>query len=367
MDLMTQSVSFTALKRKYRGFTAPALRIKVDGTEIIEKCAAVVQNVEVTLTVESQASGCSFDIMCAYDPSKSAFSKKSAVPLMQLGAKISLELGYIETVEVFSGLVAEVEYIWDQYSAPYVHVECLDAKSLLIKQRRLRLFVGKSADEMIKELIEPPPFSSYISGKSIEKVNEKLEFVSAAAESDFQFITHWTKYMGYEFFIIQGKVYFRKRPASSSAYLTLSPNAGGITSAGLSLRGSGLYEKTVVNGIDPANNKAISGEAKLSGKYSKGQTASKMFSGSVKNVFDPYAVSAQLATERAKVIMREIESSFGIVTCRCIGLPEICPGRTIELKEMGEDLSRKCYVVNVRHTYDDTGFYSAFEARINGL
>lgn len=366
INLMTENTSYTKLQKKYRDFGAPTVLIHIDGVEITEKHNAKLSEVTVDLTSGFSASGCSFDIIGEYDAKNTAFSSNGVSKLLQIGAKVELELGYIETVPVFYGLIAEVEYVLDSEYAPYIHVECMDAKCLMMKRQRLALFSKKSVTDAIDEMMGGQPFSDYIKGKKIEALSDKIEMIPIAMEDDYQFAARYAEYIGYEFFIIQGTVYFRKTPASSSPVMSLGPDSG-LLSVKQSLRGNGLYKKIQVVGINPADDKMVSGEAVLNGNFGGSQGPSRMLGQSGKVQFDHNIQSAQQAEARAKVLMQGASGSFGRIECRCIGIPELVPGRNVEIHGISPDADRECYVQSVRHTFDDRGFFTNLEARINTL
>ena len=367
MDLMTASTSYSRLQNKYRNFAAPTVRVHVDGVEIIEKLNAKLSAVTVELTAGFSASGCSFDVIDEYEPKNTAFSTKGAAMLLQLGAKVELELGYIETVSVFYGLIAEVEYVFDdEDSAPYIHVECMDAKCLLMKQQRLMLLSGKSVTDAVGDMLSAQPFSAYIKGKEVDASKEKIDIIPVAMEDDYQFAVRWAQYIDYEFFIIQGKAYYRKTPTSSSSVMTLRPDAG-LLSAQLSLRGDSLYKKTLVVGINPEDDKMVKGEAAVKGRFGKGGGSAQMMGASVKTHFDYNVHSAGAAAARAKTLMRSAQGQFGRLYCRCIGIPELAPGRNVKIKGVSPQADTQCYIMDIRHSFDERGFFTTLEARIDKL
>jgi phage protein D len=242
----------------------------------------------------------------------------------------------------------------------------MDAKCLLMKRQRLALFSGKSVTDAIGEMMGGQPFSDYITGKKVEAYSEKLDMLPAAMEDDFQFTTRYAQYIGYEFFIVQGKVYFRKAPASYSSIMTISPDQG-LLSAKQSLRGVALHKKALVVGINPADDKMVSGEAVISGKFGSGSTATRMMGASEKIHFDHHVISAQQAQARAKTLLQAAKGSFGRLECKCVGIPELVPGRSVTIDGISPDADKEYYILNVRHTVDERGFFTNLEARMDTL
>lgn len=366
MDLMTASTTRFLLEKKYRGFQAPTVRIKVDGIEIVEKLGAGISDVSVDLTSEYAASGCSFDVVGEYKPAQTNFRSGGAAKLLQIGAKVEVELGYVTTETVFYGLIAEVSYSFERDSAPVIHVECMDAKCLLMKSQRLEIRSEKKVAQLVRTLLGQQPVSSYLKGKEVilrETNREPLQF---NMESDYDFIVRQAQYLGCEFFIVAGKAYFRTAPLLSAPIMTMSPDAG-LMSATFSLRGAPLVKKVKVVGIDPESDREVSGTASAGGKFGKGAGASRMLSSTERTYFDPSANSAAQASSRAKILMKGIENQFGCLECRCVGLPEIVPGRYIRISGLMSEAKKSFYITGVRHTMGIDGYTTSFEARVDSL
>ena len=172
--------------------------------------------------------------------------------------------------------------------------------------------------------------------------------------------------MGCEFFVINGKAYFREKPAGASAVMTMSPKAG-IRSAHVYFRGESLVKKVSVSAIDPATDKLVTGTATISGTFGKGNGSKKMMGESERSYIDPVAISQKEATERAKVIMTGITEEFGAIEIESVGIPELVPGRDIKISGLMKDGDKTYYITGVHHRVDSDGFTTTTEARISSL
>ena len=366
MDLMTAGTSYQQLKSKYQDFRAPTVRILVDGTDITESLKTRLSRVTADLTCGYAASGVSFDVMGEYDYEQTAFSAKGAVKVLQLGARVELQLGYIRTETVFSGLIAEVRYEFEEDDAPYIHIECMDAKCLLMKMQRLEIRSEKKIAPVVNALLGTQPVSTYLSGRTVQLQEAEREPLPFNMESDYDFLVRQAQYTGCEFFIFAGKAYFRRPPAASTPIMTLEPRQG-ISRASFSLRGAPLVKKVTVVGVDPTSDEPVSGSATAQGSFGKGAGPNRMLSGTERTYFDPRTASARDAADRAKVLMGGIQQQFGVLSCRCIGLPELVPGRWINIKGLVPEADTGFYITDVRHVYSQNGFTTTFDARISSL
>lgn len=366
MDLMAASTSYTLLETKYQKFAAPTARILVDGVDLAERMNTRFSGITADLSADYAASGISFDVIGEYRADKTEFDSSGAAKVLQLGAKVELELGYIRTEKVFSGLVTDVEYDFSGEDEPVIHVECMDAKCLLMKMQRLEIRSEKKIGPLVSALLSQSPVSAYLSGKQVSLTETEREPLPFNMDTDYDFLVRQAQYTGCEFFIFAGKAYFREPAKLTTPVMTLEPQHG-ILSATMSLRGAPLVKKITVRGVDPESDKAVSGSATSSGKFGDGSGPSKMLSGTERTYFDPRAVSAKDASDRAKAILRGIERQFGVLNCRCIGLPEIVPGRWIKVSGLAPQATGKFYIMRVRHVYSDAGFTTSFEARTDSL
>ena len=366
MDLMTAVSAYSQLKLKYRNFEAPTARVLVDGVDIVRQMGAQLSAVTADLSCGYTASGASFDVAGEYRHAESSFSAKGCAKLLQLGAKVELQLGYIETETVFSGLVAQVEYRFDAEEEPVIHVECMDAKCLLMKMQRLEIRSEKKIAAVVNALLGQQPVSSYLSGRTVQLAEAAAEPLQMNMDSDYDFLVRQAQYTGSEFFIFAGRAYFRQPPRAAAPALTLEPSMG-VYRAGFSLRGAPLVKKVTVAGVDPSSDNPVRASAAATGSFGKGAGPSRMLSGTERTYFDPRATSAKLAADRAQVLMEGIQQQFGVLECQCRGLPELVPGRWLKVQGFQDEANRSFYITDVRHVLHEGGFETTFEARITSL
>ena len=202
MDLMKGSTNFRALSRKYDEFRAPSAEITVGGTKLAAGANANIRDVELELTSGYEASGCVFYIDGAYDEEKTDFKK--FVKKIQIGEDVEVAMGYVRKESLFKGYISQVEYQYGMEEGAYrVRVECMDAKGLLMKNRRMEFFTQKSADAVVKAILSEQPVSSYLSGKEIDTCPEEEVPLRSHMMTDYELITEQANKQGYEFFILQ--------------------------------------------------------------------------------------------------------------------------------------------------------------------
>ena len=58
---------------------------------------------------------------------------------------------------------------------------------------------------------------------------------------------------------------------------------------------------------------------------------------------------------------------FGELECECVGIPELAPGRFVEVEELSSQADRKYYITYVRHVLDEDGYRTYLKAGVNSL
>lgn len=365
MNLMSATTSFASLAKKYDNFSAPAVEITVGSTKLMAGKDLDITELDMELTCGYEASGCVFVIAGAYDVEKTDYSKD--ISCIQIGEKVEIAVGYVRTESVFNGYINQIDYYYGLGDEDFqIRVECIDVKGLLMKNRRLEFFTEKSADAIVKKILSESPVSSYLSGKEVDTCpKEEVPFRSHMM-TDYEVIVEQASKQGYEFFILQGKAYFRKKEKVTSVLMKLSPQ-NGILGAKFSVSGQHLVKKIEVRSIDENNGKQIKGEASITGKFSSGASGNKMLGTSRQVFYEPGVKDAAEAKARAKARMDAVADQFGELECECVGIPELAPGRFVQLEKLSSQANRKYYVRYVRHVIDENGYRTYFKAGVSSL
>ena len=126
---------------------------------------------------------------------------------------------------------------------------------------------------------------------------------------------------------------------------------------------TGLVETIKARSTDVSKARVIEESKKFNEKISMGNKAKKLIKKSEKIYVDPTITSKEEAQYRVESLMEEMSYRFGTLECDCIGMPELMPGKFLELKSLGEPVENKFYLVKVVHRMNDIG---GFETTIYG-
>jgi phage protein D len=364
MNMMTVSTDFMAMASKYNNFRAPTLEITVEGTQLIAGSKVNVTDASVNLNIDGNATTCSFTVVGEYKAKKTDFTGDIAP--IQVGAKVQIDMGYIKTEKVFSGYINSVTYDFNSGSGYSVRVDGQDAIGLMQKPLQMEVNKEESAKKLVERFLGKAPMCSYLDGKEIDiSEDEKIENTDSPV-SDFELIQQHATKQGYDFFVIQGKFYFRKKEKDKSVSIKLSPKHG-IYDASLALSGQALFKTAAVNAMDKTGDKEIKVEENIKGKFSQGSTAERMM-GPSKQVFQEAKVENEAAAKtKATEHLEKAKEDFGKLSVSCIGIPEIGPGRFIQLEELSGILNTKYYATSVTHSMGGDGYKTQIEARLRSL
>ena len=362
MSLMSGSTSLEKLQRKYSGFAVPSLEIAVDGASLAVGRELHVQQMSVDLTCGFEASGCEFLAGSCYSLQDRDFSR--AMEKFQVGSKIEISLGYQATEPVFQGYINEVGYEFGNEEAPMIRVKCMDAKGLLMKNRRLEAFKEKQADAVVRKLLSEQPVSSYLSGKTVDSCSSEEVPLRTGMKTDYDIIVELARKTGYEFFIIQGKAYFRQGEKSTSPIMTLTPRCR-VEECISTVSGNSLIQTVEVRSIHAGNGKLISGKASISGSF--GSKASRLYQGTAQVFYEAGVESAKEASDRAKARMEALRAQFCSLELTCMGIPELVPGRFVSLDQFADAVNGKYYITAVTHRCSASEFSTTIKGQRKSL
>ena len=352
---MSGSYSYDQLKRKYKSFIVPLIRVKVNGSDQVSKLKLSVYSLRATLSLNG-ASMVVIKFAGAYDDEKHTFSSgiKSA---FAIGTIVTVELGYqSDALEIFKGFVSMRGCEFGT-KTPFFVLTLMDARRLMmLTGSQYKLHTQKNYSDVFKEIM-----SSYskLCSTVIEPTTDELTNPISQTQDDYHFVTGdliRKARVDREFFILGDKAYFRTPRKASSPIMTLQYGR-----ELLALKTDEGYRdlKIEVTGSDEENQKSIKGNATV--KKAKGQ---KSIISKTPEYFlaDAMLNTQKKANDKAKSIAakKAWEAQTGLAIT--VGLPELVPGRFVKVEKMDKDLcDHKYYIKTVVHEIDSEEFRTMLE------
>lgn len=352
-------MDFSTLRKEYKNFFVPAMKIKIDNTDI-SSLGVKVTNINVTLELDDPSSA-NFTVTNIYDIKASSINSKLK-DKMKLGSKVSIELGYESKLNnVFSGYINNISYEFDEM--PCATVAALDARGLMRRNiKRSYQFDEKKYSDVAKKILDK--YKAICPNQKIDATDKEIEHIMQDKVSDLDFLRYVIGPRADREFLIMGDTaYFRKYDTDKTPILTLEKGKGLISF----LRSSSYCNETVkVYGHDEKTkdvlvaSKAVKTSDDVVSLVSDGIEAEI----AVADADDESKLSYYLHTE---IMNRKRGAQSG--SGSCIGLPEIIPGKYIV---MGTGWGILLLIVNTiiasgNEEEKNKGFAGYSAAALNGV
>ncbi|MDR0469839.1 MAG: hypothetical protein LBH09_07700 [Peptococcaceae bacterium] len=349
-DLMSGSDTYEALAQKYKNFLVPAFKIKAGNTDLADSFGLGVDNLAINLSLDA-ANSCGFTVVNAYDRKASSFSEKILAQL-KLGTILTVEIGYgSQTTMLFKGYISELSYDFQDY--PTLTISALDVRRLMMEgDSRMLIHNVKSYSEAFSAVMER--YQNICSDFVIDDTDKNLTNVTQH-NSDYEFVTKELASKGArEFFVLADKAYFRILQKVEEPLTTLEWGKGLMSFS----RNSMYHNASIqVIGFDEKNKDVLIAE--VSSKSSDAQV-DPIPKPQPSVIHQPDALEIAAVNKRAenegKKKKQKTQGGSGV----CIGLPEVVPGRFIELKKLDKSIDNKYYITNVSHSLGSDGYTTRF-------
>lgn len=378
------ALDYDELKKQYMDFTNPHAAIKIDGKDLIDKNEELaLSDIIVDLTCGYEASVASFCIYNIFDRNGKGFVIDKYSKFIALGASIEIAMGYSsEMSTVFVGVITKVNFVYDDPMIPYVRITAMDAKGLMMANNYSRQLMATSIDAAVKEILQSSTYTT-MSTKGIIKSTNSIEStpdnkagggqsdekptIEMVAESDYEFIVKLAKKVNFEFFVAAGNIIFRKAKVDTDPLMTVSPS-NILRSFDIEYDITGQVSEVEVRATDTEKAELITSKKMVDNKWSYGKSAGKLIKGNKKVYLDASVHTQAEADMRAESLVEEYSYRFGTLNCDTLGLPELVPGKFIEIDGLGKGASNTFYLYNVRHVMSRKGEYKcAIEAKAKEL
>lgn len=374
---------YNTLNQKYNGFLDPVAEITANKKDFSKnKDDFIVSDVAVELTCGYEASVASFCVYNCYDREAGRFLWDGLKDYFSLGSQITVKAGYGSSVsDIFVGFVSKVNFVYGGEEIPHVEISCMDIKGVMMSGSHEYQLTATNFGDGISEIFKKSIYEKMKSNgiytqlnvtatpdKNNSKNNEESDItIEVTGESDYEFTVRAAKRFNYEFFTDCGKVMFRKARTPEVTLMSLNTTKG-ISALSIEYDITGQVETVSVRGTDYKSSELITAKRKLSNTISNSNKANQIISGSEKIYVDSSVKSEGDADYRLENAVERITYGFGLMNCKCIGMPELKPGNFIEIEDMGSPPSNKFYLVEVKHVIDDEeGYITELKGRTDKI
>lgn len=296
--------------------------------------------------------------------------------LLQIGK--SVEIGFISSTThsedfddekegmILKGEITAIEtHFTERTQAPIV-VRGYDVSHRLYRGRQSRSFINMTDSDIVRKVIEDVG----ISPGMIDASGVAHDYVFQQNQTNMEFLRERAARIGFELFVRDSKLYFRKPKPDPAKSLDLEWLVD-IHSFRVRVTSAEQVEEVEVRAWDygekrPIIAKARTEQAITKTQNGKGSSTSSTFDGKPPNprmiVVNQPLFQPKEADVMAQALCDDLGGQFIHADARGEGNPEIRPGGVVKLNEMGPH-SGTYYITETRHSYVERVYTTEFTVR----
>jgi phage protein D/phage baseplate assembly protein gpV len=264
-------------------------------------------------------------------------------------------------VTLIKGEITALEPEFKEGMEPEFAVRGYDKTHRLYRENHSKAFVNVKDSDIASEIAESAGLQT-----EIETTSTPYDHVFQNNQTDLSFLMQRAWRIGYECFVSDEKLYFRKPQPSGSASVTLKWGED-LKSFLPRMTLAEQVDEVIVRGWDIEKQEAIVGKAESGGLYPNideskdGKTWASSFGSGKQIIVDQPVISQAEADTLATARLDEISGAFidaeGMATRR----PDIKAGEKVKLESLGSRFSGTYLVTSATHMYSPEGYKTIFQ------
>lgn len=344
------TVSMASLAMKYKDFMVPALKVKVQGFDLIGNSEYAVESVDVTLS-QTAASAAVIKLTNVYDAKNRSFIDD--VSDFILGELVDIEMGYGSSLtSMFYGYVDEINY--ELSENPSVRVTAVDVRRMMMGSKKSNIsHPVQSYSDAFHEVVKKykPAFKS-----TDVDATDKMEVACILQNgNDYDFIMEELCRKGNrDFFIHAGKLYYKD--ISAELFYTIEMEWAKDL---ISFQRRASFQDVLIRvmGQDVDKKEEVSAEVKVKAddkQKSLVQNETTEMDAAVEDNSD----AKKIAEHKADEMKKQARQATGV----CLGIPELQAGGRVKIKNGDGRLIDGTYdVIEAKHSFSSDGYRTTFE------
>lgn len=352
-------MDFTSLYQIYGGMTRPAYTLQVGGQTLAVGDDVRLLRAVCELTCRQRAGY--LQVEAILDPE----GENGSVWLnaFQVGAKCSFSLGYGSSkTKVFCGFLYEASWNDPLAQGPLgLEAVFLDVRGRLMASSCADAGSVRTMSQMLRTIFSQNCCTDLASSQTVKSVPEDWDLPALRLGlSDYETICRLASFLCYEFYAWADELYFGPpRPNSRPAVTFCDPT--GLMEFRRRRTLAGQCGAVVVSGADDKGEPILTRQAR---SPDSGFGSDEMCTALSNDLHQPEPTIRTMAQAQylAKARMETRQHQAGGVIGRCLGTPELRPGRFLNASGLSEAVNGTYYVHTVRHILDVNGYETYFEA-----
>ncbi|XWK89411.1 MAG: VgrG-related protein [Phormidium sp.] len=264
------------------------------------------------------------------------------------------------------GEITAIEAFFNEHSQAPMIIRGYDISHRLYRGRHNRSFQNITDSNIVKKIVTEVK----IPIGTIDPSGVDHDYIFQQNQTNMEFLRQRAARIGFELFIQDGKLNFRKPKAEPQKKLTLRWLTD-MHSFRVRVSSAEQVKEVEVRAWDYSQKKPIVSRKNQENVITKtqngqGSKTSNKFKGQPTNpkmiVVDQPIFNTKEADIMAQALCDELGGQFIYADAKAEGNAEIQPGRVVELKEMGSH-SGEYYITETRHTYIERVYMTEFSVR----
>ena len=238
-----------------------------------------------------------------------------------------------------------------------------DRSHRMFRQSHSKGFINTKDSDLAQQIAQDNGLQA-----EVETTQTVYEHIFQDNQTDLSFLMARAWRIGYECFVSDGKLFFRKPPGSSAESITLTWGQD-LQSFYPRMSLGEQVDEVIVRGWDPAAQRAIVGRASRGNLYPQvgeqkdGAGWAQEFGAGKRAIVDMAVISQAEADALAAARLDELSGAFLEAEGSALRRPEIKAGRAVKLEALGQRFSGTYYITSVTHRYTPAGLISNFNVR----
>jgi phage protein D/phage baseplate assembly protein gpV len=278
-----------------------------------------------------------------------------------LTKKVKIEASHADGSKVLliEGEITGIEPQFEEEKPAEFVVRGYDVSHRLYRELKSVSYLNKKDSDLASDIAQKAGLQS-----KVDATQTVYEHIYQHNQSDLAFLMQRARRIGYECFVDQGTLYFRK-PTTDAGNLKLEWG-NDLLSFRPSLSLAEQVDEVVVKGWDVEKQAAIIGRAQSGKLYPKiqetkdGAAWAKTFGAGKMVIVDQPVVSQAEADALAAARLDEISGAFIQAEGEAYRRPDVQAGHYVEITKIGKRLSGKYLVTRAIHTYTTQGLRTQF-------
>ncbi len=354
--------TYAELQDKYVDLLSPAVEITI-GSKTYTNRDIPILSLEVEMSTDGSAGGCTFSVDSEYKsegtPWDHDFDKS-----IKIGEKLIIKGGYVKQKELFYGYIDDYTFSYSGNEGQHIQITGIDGLGYLMHLREPLYGGQQQPQELIRSILQKSVAKGFAKSVTVGSLDTFKTPIVKEQMDDWSFLNLLASRYGVSLFAIDGELIFDDVYQNTKSLITLR-NRTNLRRFSRRISLAHQVGSVEIWGRD-VNQKPIKGIASSVSMGGSGKSAAQLVSALKDAVMREYSEYVRTPQECEKLAQNRLNGiAMGFVSGEgaCIGIPEIIPGRYIEIEGLDDEVDGSYFLSRVRHVFRPEGYSTEFEVK----